>query len=114
MPMVLQAGISSVRDAASRKNPMTNLCDIESRLRQIIEAVQTGQDDQLDELLDELDALVMSMESAGAAEADPEELARIRNLWKQAALALAAAGQDAKGQLVRVVAGQKTLKAYKA
>ena len=93
--------------------PSIGLEGIEARLRQILDTVKVGQDDRLDPLLDELEELVASLDFSAARGSDPERLARIRVLWKEAALTLATAGQGARSELRRISTGRKTIAAYR-
>jgi len=92
---------------------LTGITGIENKLRRLLDAVRAGRDDRLEAHLAELGDAIAALESAAASDVAPEDLARIRDLWKQAALALASATQNARGELQRVTAGRKTLKAYK-
>ena len=92
----------------------TALAGIEEALRQILQAVRDGQDDRVGPLVDRLGAAMESFGQAGMpGEAAPQDLNRVRDLWKQTSLALASAGQQASAELQRIAAGRKTRLAYR-
>jgi hypothetical protein len=113
------AGIASIAEIAG-------IAGIELVLRQIIQAVSEGHDNRIGPLVDQLGALFESLTPAGgtaAAGADaadaangaatPQDLQRVRALWKQTSLALASASQQASAELQRIAAGRSTLRAYR-
>ena len=113
MSVALRDARAERLDVFPQVNQMPSLCEIESKLRGIINAAQAGRDDKLDVLLDELDELIGAADSSPVANASAQDLARVRGLWKQAALTLASAKVAAGDELRRSAAGRKTLRAYK-
>jgi len=89
------------------------IADIEHALRQILQAVRDGQDDSIDQFVDEVGELVKSLEAA-EADAQPQAVRRVRSLFKQTALALATTGQQARGELRRLAAARTSLRAYRS
>jgi len=89
------------------------LADIERALQGILQAVRDGQDDSIDQLVNQVGELVESFEAA-EADAQPQVVRRVRSLFKQTALALATAGQQARARLRRVATGKKSLRAYRS
>ncbi len=89
------------------------LADIERALQQILQAVRDGQDDGIDQLVGQVGTLVESLDAA-EADAQPQAVQRVRSLWKQTALALATARQQANAELHRVTTGRRTIRAYRS
>jgi hypothetical protein len=98
----------------------TVIAGIERTLRQILQAVSTGQDNRIGSLVEQLGTQIQSLSPADKAGADgaacaatPQDLQRVSNLWKQTSLALASASQQASAELQRISAGRSTLRAYR-
>ena len=52
--------------------------------------------------------------NAAEAHADPQAVLRVRALFKQAAIAMATASQQARSELKRLSAGRRSLRAYRS
>jgi hypothetical protein len=96
------------------------MAGIELALKQIIQAVSQGRDDRVGPLVDRLGAMFESLTPADRTAADgadgaatPQDLQRVRNLWKETSLALVSASQQASAELQRIAAGRSTLRAYR-
>lgn len=107
---------TSVADIAD----IAGIAGIELVLRQIIQAVNQGRDDRAGPLVDRLGALFESLTPADRTAADGadgaatlQDLHRISNLWKQTALAIASASQQASAELQHIAVGRSTLRAYR-
>ena len=93
---------------------IAGVADVENTLRQILQAVSDGQDNRIGPLVEQLGTLIQSLSPADkAGAATPQDLQRVRDLWKQTALALASASQQARAELQRIAAGRSTLRAYR-
>ncbi len=90
----------------------TGLANIELALQHILQAIGDGQSDGIEKLTDQMDTLVKSLDAA-EAHADPQAVMRIQALFKQATLAMATASQQARGELKRISAGRRSLRAYR-
>lgn len=88
------------------------IADIERTLQQILQAVRDGQNDGIDQLMDQVGTLVESLDAA-EAEDQPQAVQRVQSLWKETALALATTGQQARSELRRLTAGRRSLRAYR-
>jgi len=119
VPQPTGASIANI-DAAA------DISGIELALRQILQAVSDGQDNRIGPLVEQLGALIQSLDPAGgtaaagavgadaaAGAATPQDLQRVMDLWKQTSLALASASQQASAELQRIAAGRSTLRAYR-
>ena len=93
---------------------IAGVADVENTLRQILHAVSTGQDNRIGPLVEQLGTLIESLDPADkACAATPQDLQRVRNLWKETSLAIASASHEASTELQRIAAGRKTLRAYR-
>jgi hypothetical protein len=108
-PAPAPAGASSADIAG-----IGGIADMEEALRQILQAVSDGHDDRIGPLVEQLGNLIHSVgpaDKAGAAR--PQDLRRVRDLWRQTTLALASASQQASAELQRIAAGRSALRAYR-
>ncbi len=88
------------------------LAGIERALQQVLRNLGDGRDDGIDEAMRRLSSLIESLD-ADEARHDPRSVSRIQSLFKQAALALATTSRQARGELKRLSAGRKSLRAYR-
>jgi len=106
-PQPAGASIANI-DAAA------DISGIELALRQILQAVSDGQDNRIGPLVEQLGALIQSLDPAAqAGAATPQDLQHVMDLWKQTSLALASASQQARAELQRIATGRSTLRAYR-
>jgi hypothetical protein len=108
-PVASQPTGASIADIAAAA-----IAHIEKTLRQILRAVSDGQDNRIGPLVEQLGTLFESLDPAAqAGAATPQDLQRVRDLWKQTSLAIASASQQASAELQRIAAGRSMLRAYR-
>ncbi|MCX7429330.1 MAG: hypothetical protein NTW96_27365, partial [Planctomycetia bacterium] len=114
------AGLPSSDPACTSVADITCIAGIELVLRQIIQAVSEGRDDRVGPFVDRLGALFESLTPADRTAANGadgaatlQDLQRVSNLWKQTALAIASASQQASAELQHIAVGRSTLRAYR-
>jgi len=100
-------------DQPAQSPGATGIADIEQALQHIIQVIGNGRNHDIEKLIDQMGTLV---ESLGAAEAhaDCQAVLRIQALFNQATLALAAASQQARGELKHLSVGKRSLRAYRS